>query len=353
MSPDRLQKASARRRATAPESRPAAARPESLVTRVSLTVQAIAAVVAAGAVIVTLPPALGALEGVRVSKEQVDITREGQLTDRFTAAVDQLGSDKKEVQLGGIYALERLARDSQPDQPVIIEVLCAFVRLHSPASAPSAPPRAVPTEVVAAATVVVRRQARTDPDQIDFASVNLAGLDLSTATRPPVVPDLFRARLQASRLDDMNLGRANMRGADLTGAQLRRTKLRGNLIGANLTAADFTDAVLEATLFDKAFAKDAKLVRARLNGAYLRRTSLTDSDLSGAVLDGAHLEGVLAPGADFAGARLQGTYLMRADLSTTRNLTLAQLRSARVDQTTALPPGFRWNAQRKIVEKTP
>ena len=36
--------------------------------------------------------------------EQVRLTEQGQVTDRFTRAVDQLGSDKQDVRLGGIYA---------------------------------------------------------------------------------------------------------------------------------------------------------------------------------------------------------------------------------------------------------
>lgn len=36
---------------------------------------------------------------------------EEQLTNRYTNAVEQLGSDKLDVRLGGIYALERLMVD--------------------------------------------------------------------------------------------------------------------------------------------------------------------------------------------------------------------------------------------------
>jgi hypothetical protein len=34
-------------------------------------------------------------------------TREGQVTDRYTAAVNQLGHNQLAVRLGGVYALER------------------------------------------------------------------------------------------------------------------------------------------------------------------------------------------------------------------------------------------------------
>ena len=53
------------------------------------------------------------------------------MTDRYTKAVEQLGSDKLDVRIGGIYALERIARDSARDHPAVMEVLTAFIREHS------------------------------------------------------------------------------------------------------------------------------------------------------------------------------------------------------------------------------
>ena len=58
------------------------------------------------------------------------------ITQTFTRAIDQLGSDKMEVRLGGVYALERVARSSQQDHWMIMETLTAFVREHAPAPEP-------------------------------------------------------------------------------------------------------------------------------------------------------------------------------------------------------------------------
>ncbi|MFH1141500.1 MAG: hypothetical protein V1724_07575, partial [Chloroflexota bacterium] len=46
---------------------------------------------------------------------RIQISQEGQITERFTRAIQQLGDPKLEVRLGGIYALERIARDSPRD----------------------------------------------------------------------------------------------------------------------------------------------------------------------------------------------------------------------------------------------
>jgi hypothetical protein len=64
--------------------------------------------------------------------ETLRLTNEGQITDRFTKAIDQLGSPKLELRLGEIYALERIARDSEKNHWPIMEVLTTFVRVHAP-----------------------------------------------------------------------------------------------------------------------------------------------------------------------------------------------------------------------------
>jgi hypothetical protein len=90
---------------------------------------------------------------------------EGHLTDRYTKAVEQLGSDKIEVRLGGIYALERLMRDSPTDQPTIVEVLAAYIRQHAPRTnpAPVAPALSASTRPRIAGSRRVRRPVRPRP----------------------------------------------------------------------------------------------------------------------------------------------------------------------------------------------
>ena len=72
--------------------------------------------------------ALGAAASAYATMRNLNLSKQGQLTDRYKDAVAQLGDDQIAVRLGGIYALERLTKDSPPDQPTIMEVLGAFVR---------------------------------------------------------------------------------------------------------------------------------------------------------------------------------------------------------------------------------
>jgi hypothetical protein len=54
------------------------------------------------------------------------------VTDLYTKAVEQLGSDKAPVRLGGLYALERLGNGNPPLRQTITDVLCAYLRMPYP-----------------------------------------------------------------------------------------------------------------------------------------------------------------------------------------------------------------------------
>jgi hypothetical protein len=58
--------------------------------------------------------------------------------ERFTKASDQLGSDKAPVRLAGMYALESLAQGTPEQRQMIVNVLCAYLRMpYLPPAAPS------------------------------------------------------------------------------------------------------------------------------------------------------------------------------------------------------------------------
>ncbi len=70
----------------------------------------------------------------RALEAQVRLTEQGQITERFTRAVGQLGATddqgnpRLEIRLGGIYSLERIAKDSEADHWTVMEILTAYVR---------------------------------------------------------------------------------------------------------------------------------------------------------------------------------------------------------------------------------
>ena len=63
--------------------------------------------------LLTLGAGLFAAGALVFTARNFTLSREGQVTDRYTKATEQLGSDKMDVRIAGAYALERVARDSQ------------------------------------------------------------------------------------------------------------------------------------------------------------------------------------------------------------------------------------------------
>ena len=103
------------------------------------------------------------------------LSRQGQVTDRYAKAIEQVASPERNARIGGIYALERIARDSPRDYGTIMDFLTEFIRdydprEHRPSAKPGAgpPKRTTPPDVQAAATVIGRRDARRRRPQINL-----------------------------------------------------------------------------------------------------------------------------------------------------------------------------------------
>lgn len=75
----------------------------------------------------------------RVSESAEKDAAERRITDLYTKAADQLGSDKAPVRFAGLYALERLAQDNRTQRQTVVNVLCAYLRM--PFDLPGVRPR--------------------------------------------------------------------------------------------------------------------------------------------------------------------------------------------------------------------
>jgi Pentapeptide repeats (8 copies) len=237
-------------------------------------------------------------DAAKSTQENLNLAQQGQITDRFTSAIAQLGDLKLEVRLGGIYALERIANDSPKDHWPIMEVLTAFVREHANVNAPKKPlPKpedelpSPPLDIQAILTVLGRRDVtyeKVGDQSLDLHEADLTGADLSDAD--------FRS--------------AKFIEADLTGADLSRARLGQ----ADFSAAILNGAKLEATKLDGAFLMDVDL------NCYSILGSPTCANLSYTLLTGANIS--------------------RADLTRATGLSTAQLESAKGNSQTKLPPSI-------------
>jgi hypothetical protein len=163
----------------------------------------------------------------------------------------QLASDKLELQLGGIYGLELIAKESESNRLQVFEVLTAYVRQHArqgeadTASLSSLDDLEVrKPDVQAVMRVLGRREVNSDDPPLNLRKVDLRKSDLQ------------RAKLQRARLDGAWLQGANLNDAQLEGVRLQRARLQGTRLTSakQLEAAELGDAQSNArTLWPKRF----------------------------------------------------------------------------------------------------
>ncbi len=328
----------------------------------------------------------------RASQAQVTIARENHYTTLFTKAVEQLGATREvkemvqkkvgeltqveplvrteanlEVRLGAIYALGRIARDSERDHWPIMEVLCAYLRSEQNTgvatpksegvdvadwifSAPKVRP-----DIQAALEVIGQRSA----ERVIFERQN--GLRL----------DLRGANLRKANLTDLNMSFVRLNGAHLEGALLFYTSLEdASLDGANLTGANLSFASLDQASLKKSILNDclfwsttarradfrhstfnyARFENARLNDAIFMHSSargarfyLCEADsvnFSNASFDGVWFVNSSLSEIVVASASLYDIALLKIDLSTAHGLTQEQLTEVLAAHDVRLPEGL-------------
>lgn len=186
---------------------------------------------------------------MKIAQENLKIAQEGQITELFTRAVDQLGNPAMEIRLGGIYALERIANESDKDYWPIMEILTAYARSNSSieivrnqkindivmdiqanesTKRKASGIRRVSLDIQAILTVIKRRKnyfnngesnililRATYLEEADLTETHLEGVDLTET-------NLRQANLEGAHLEGADLGWANLRRADLKKGSPRR-----------------------------------------------------------------------------------------------------------------------------------
>lgn len=148
-------------------------------------------------------------------------------TQRYAAAMALLASPQLEVRLGGVYALERLARESERDHGPIMEVLAAMLRDRAAWVEGATVAAQMPADLQAIATIIGRRHAAFDTAErpIDLHATALARVYLPGANLAGAY--LYQSNLQNAILQNTDLRAARLWNADLTGATLEGAQLQG------------------------------------------------------------------------------------------------------------------------------
>ena len=203
----------------------------------------------------------------------LELTKEGQITERFSRAIEQLGksdlpgqSSNLALRIGGIYSLERIANDSERDYWSIMEVLTTYIRdrvgmrtadrlelrkKELGRESEFGKPRDFPLDLAAALTVIGRRsrsyekgeQYRLDLSYLDLQQASLSNSHFEGA-------DFSETYFENVRLENAHLEKTIFRGVTLRNAFFNRSHLQGaNFSGAKLDKTSFFLTHLEGADF--------------------------------------------------------------------------------------------------------
>ncbi len=289
---------------------------------------------------------------IKNAQKSLEVSQEGQITERFTRAVDQLGSEKLEIRLGGIYALERIANESEKDYWPIMKILAAYIREKSPIKRGNTEnkdceeqekDKELPTDIQVILEVICKRE-HTSNEKLDLRNVNIRKARLFKAHIEWADfsgADIWKAELAKAHLENATFVSAYLENASLVGAHLENARmLEAHLERAYLQGIDLKDATLIESHLDEAHIENAVLIRAFLEEthfdrahiegahfeyAHLKGAYLIDAHLKGTHFEIANLEGAHFEGADLEGAHFEGADLRGASIKGVKNLTVDQL----------------------------
>ena len=164
------------------------------------------------------------------ANQTLSLSRSTRVTEVFAKAVEQLSADGIATRLGGLYALDKLARDNEKERQPIAAIFSAFARR-------------IPVDPLAQTAPDTQTAITLLASGLYAGNVNLSGARLRSANLKSA--NLHSASLDGAILSHADLTGANLSYASLIGADLRRTELAGeNLRYTNLLAADLRDTDL-------------------------------------------------------------------------------------------------------------
>ncbi|NQY65144.1 MAG: pentapeptide repeat-containing protein [Alteromonadaceae bacterium] len=209
-----------------------------------------------------------------IANRQAKTGEANHISDIFNKSIEQLGANNEskpsiERRIGAIFALEKIAINNHDYYSQVIDVLCAYIRLHAPITKRSNELHIKIREDIQVALTVIGRclpknintrplinLSNTDLRRADLTGANLEGAELSCV-------NFYKARLEKA-----NFTEAELMGADLKAARLMKT----NFTNANLKAAKLEFADLTQTNFN-----NTNLIAANLDNTIIKNTNFEKS----------------------------------------------------------------------------
>jgi len=262
------------------------------------------------------------------ANETNNLTRKGQLDNRFIEASKLLSSENNFENISGVYTLNRIAKEASTDESqkgysvLIKEILFTFLRENS--------------DPILKDDILIKVQCRKkkfvfqqiikllfdkendfymssdrDLSSCCFSELSLENFNFNGFVL--VSSDFSDSNLEKSTFDNSTLLGSIMVSCNLKSASLKNVELdlvnleQAYLSNANLSNSDLYQANMNSVILDSANLSNSNLIRADLRNASIRKVNLSNTNFSFADLRGADFSDAILSNTDFSYAIIDKT----------------------------------------------
>jgi len=205
------------------------------------------------------------LRRVKATEKQAEVALQGNLTDRYTKAVELLGSDQMAIRIGGIAALGRLAKDSEIDYKRVIITLAEFIRYVSVERQKE-----------------MREEERGSGDFKLWPDVQMAINVIFNEEFYPLAKMYFDKETSPIDLSEAYLKSVNLSGKKLINVNFQLSNLDGGkFMESKLDACELFGAEMKHCHFRQGRFFECKLEFAKLDSSQMKETSFIECRLEG------------------------------------------------------------------------
>lgn len=300
-------------------------------------------------------------QAMLATNNQNELSRQAQLSERFSKAVEQLASENMTMKIGGLYSLESVAREGAERVTATLDVLASILRSERSNetfwvmrydSCPTdigyleaAEKKRLTEEKIKATNGGYYEYLPTEDRRVAAEIYSRLSRDVVTVVEGRRPVQLSRACLHGLDLPDawfvgadlsrVTFGPGNFRGADLTAADISFSNLGYTMLpdrSRSFEPPDFTNANFTDVDFSNVNLDD--LASAEVEGATFHNANFERRDFTRG------LSRPLLAGANLANSRFKGSNLAGVDLSRVQNLDQADLREVYYNASTKWPATF-------------
>lgn len=262
------------------------------------------------------------LVGIYGTLRSMQLSENAQFVGRFDRAVDQLGNEKQQIRIGGVFALIRLSEGEDEDKQAVREIFLEHIReiagREDQAQENLAPPTTTPPV------------NNSNPP----LSVNNQNFEKHRREMQLIIDSLGDSIYE---LEATDLSNTKLKGLNFNSCQCTRWNFRGSY----LDGAVFNNSRLLDSVFAQASLKNVSFINSYLEGANFEGADLSFVDFSGALLSNVNFDG-----ADLRGANLSSAgFLKSTQIEKARNFTFAQLPEEIVSELKTRHPDLIWPSQ--------